>query len=81
MPRLSARKPNQSKLSLRFAGVSSMMVERPSTVRMPKGRLTKNTQRQEKLSVSQPPSVGPMIGPSMTPMPQMAMAWPRCSNG
>ena len=24
---------------------------------------------------------GPMIGPSITPMPQMAMAWPRFSGG
>ena len=43
---------------------------------MPTGRLMKNTQRQLKLSVSQPPSVGPMIGPTMMPAPQIAMAWP-----
>ena len=41
----------------------------------------KNTQRQLKLSVSQPPSVGPMIGPTMMPAPQMAIAWPWRSFG
>jgi hypothetical protein len=32
-------------------------------------------------SVSQPPSVGPMIGPTMMPAPHMAMAWPWRSFG
>jgi hypothetical protein len=33
------------------------------------------------LSVIQPPSVGPMIGANMMPMPQTAMAIPRCLAG
>ena len=48
---------------------------------MPTGRLTKNTKRQLKVSVSQPPSVGPMIGPTMMPAPQIAIAWPCSSFG
>src|SRR6185503_3628380 len=40
----------------------------------PTGRLTRNTQRQLKLSVSQPPSTGPRIGPIITPIPNIAMA-------
>ena len=53
----------------------------PRKARMPTGRLMKNTQRQLKLSVSQPPSVGPTIGPTMMPAPQMAMAEPWRSFG
>ena len=53
----------------------------PSVHSTPTGRLIKNTQRQVKLSVSQPPSAGPMIGPSMVPMPQIAIAWPCRSGG
>ena len=34
----------------------------------------KKTQRQFWYSVSQPPSVGPRIGPSITPTPQTAIA-------
>ena len=48
---------------------------------MPTGRLMKNTQRQLKLSVSQPPSVGPMIGPTMMPAPHSAIAEPWRSLG
>ena len=40
----------------------------------PTGRLTRNTQRQSKLSVSHPPSTGPMIGPIMIPPPNSAIA-------
>ena len=47
---------------------------RPASARMPTGRLTKKTQRQLKVSVSQPPRVGPMIGPTMIPAPQIAIA-------
>jgi hypothetical protein len=43
----SAVKPNQSKRNARFVLVSSMKIMRPSTVKMPNGRLTKNTQCQE----------------------------------
>ena len=53
----------------------------PATAMMPTGRLMKNTQRQLKLSVSQPPSVGPMIGPTMMPAPHSAMAEPWRSFG
>src|SRR5450830_2031327 len=45
------------------------------------GILMKKTQRQLQLSVSQPPKVGPRIGPIITPMPQMAMAEPCFSRG
>ncbi len=36
---------------------------------MPNGTLMKKIQCQEKWSVSQPPSVGPMVGAMMTAMP------------
>ena len=47
MPIDSARKPNQSNFNSKFFLVSSMKIIRPSTVKMPNGRLTKNTQCQE----------------------------------
>ena len=47
MPTASAVKPNQSKRSSRSFLVSSMNTMRPSTVKMPNGRLTRNTQCQE----------------------------------
>ena len=57
-----------------------MKMMSPSTVKMPNGKLTKNTQCQEYVSVSQAPSDGPMIGPIITPMPQIAIALARsCS--
>jgi len=40
----------------------------------PTGMFTRNTQRQSKLSVSQPPSTGPRIGPIITPPPNSAIA-------
>ena len=40
----------------------------------------KNTQRHEKLSVIQPPSVGPMIGAKMTAMATTPNALPRCAG-
>ena len=75
------RNPNQEKGTSRRVGVSDMNSQRPAVVRTPNGRLTKNTQRHEYELVSQPPSVGPMIGPSMTPMPQIAIAEPRLAGG
>jgi hypothetical protein len=44
-------------------------------------QVDEDTQRQFSASVSQPPSVGPMIGPTMMPAPQIAMAWPWRSFG
>ncbi len=40
----------------------------------PGGRLTKNSQRQEKLSVIQPPTVGPRVGASEAMAPMVAAA-------
>ncbi len=81
MPSDRLKKPNQENGTSRRVGVSLMKTQRPAVVRMPNGRLTKNTQRHEYELVSQPPSVGPMIGPSMTPMPQIAIAEPRLAGG
>ena len=53
----------------------------PHSANRPTGRLMKNTQRQSKFSVSQPPSIGPRIGPTMMPAPQIAIAWPTFSSG
>ncbi len=46
MPSDSVRKPNQEKGTSLRVGVSRMNTLSPSTVRIPNGRLTKNTQRQ-----------------------------------
>lgn len=48
---------------------------------MPTGTLMKNTQRQEKLSVMNPPSVGPMAGARTTAIPYVANAIPRFCGG
>jgi hypothetical protein len=76
----SSTSPVQSMLRRR-RGVSGQYAAIISADRMPTGRLTKNVQRQLATCVNQPPSVGPRIGPTITPMPQMAMARPRCSIG
>ena len=47
MPSERLRKPNQEKGTSRRVGVSLMKSQSPTVVRMPNGRLTKNTQRQE----------------------------------
>ena len=59
-------------------GISAKSMKKAT---MPTGRLTRNTARQLKVSVSQPPSVGPMMGPNMMPAPKIAMAWPSFSRG
>ena len=48
---------------------------------IPTGMLMKKIQCQLKLSVIQPPSVGPMAGATTTAMPYMAKACPRFSMG
>ena len=53
---------------------TSAMVIRMATT--PTGTLMKKIQRHEKLSVIQPPSVGPMMGATTTPMPYTAIAMP-----
>ena len=46
---------------------------------MPIGRLMKKIQRQEALSTSQPPRIGPRIGPSSIGTPMIAITRPtRC---
>ena len=47
MPSERLRKPNHENGTSRLIGVSLMNTQRPNVVRMPKGRLTKNTQRHE----------------------------------
>ena len=47
MPSDRLRKPNHEKGTSRRVGVSLMKIDSPAVVRMPNGRLTKNTQRQE----------------------------------
>jgi hypothetical protein len=81
MPIASAAKPNQSNFSRVFGGLSSMKRKRPTVAIRPKGTLTRNTQCQEYWSVSHAPSVGPMIGPSMMPMPKIDCALVRSCAG
>src|ERR1700723_3117333 len=47
----------------------------------PTGTLMKKIQRHEKLSVIQPPSVGPMMGATTTPIPYTAIAMPCLLRG
>ena len=53
---------------LRCGGSVTTRFERSSDA-IPTGMLMKKTQRQEKLSVMKPPSVGPMAGASTTAIP------------
>ena len=55
------------------------MVIRMATT--PTGTLMKKIQRQEKLSVIQPPNVGPMMGATTMPMPYTAIAMPCLVRG
>jgi len=48
---------------------------------IPMGMLIKNTQCQDQLSVIQPPSRGPTMGPIMMPIPKIAMAVPCWCRG
>jgi hypothetical protein len=50
-------------------------------VTRPTGPLSMKHQRQEKLSASQPPSVGPTTGATTTAMPNSAKACPRFCGG
>ena len=47
MPSERLKKPNQEKGTSRRVGVSDMNSQSPAVVRMPNGRLTKKTHRQE----------------------------------
>ncbi len=73
-------KPKKSK-ARSFLGVLGISAVRMKSASAPTGRFTRNTARQSNVSVSQPPRVGPMIGPTMMPAPKMAMAWPSFSRG
>ena len=74
-------KPSMSKGRFSSPFFSDRNRNTPPKARIPIGRLMKNTQRQSRLSVSQPPSAGPRIGPSTAPAPQTAIAWPCFSGG
>src|SRR3984893_12059320 len=49
--------------------------------RIPTGIFNRKIQRQVKLSVTQPPRVGPMAGASTTARPYTAKAMPRLAGG
>ncbi|MNN65754.1 hypothetical protein D3C81_1812790 [compost metagenome] len=74
---LSEPKPIQSSLACLSGGVSRTYLLMPNNASRPMGRLMKNTQRQLRLSVNQPPSMGPSTGPTITDTPNRAMAEPR----
>ena len=78
---VSAPKPRKSNGRAVPPRSRPMKIATPANARMPIGRLMKNTQRQEKLSVSQPPSTGPRIGPRIAPAPQIAITWPTWLGG
>jgi len=67
-PKASMPKPKKSKRRF-LISVWGMKSTSMATQTAPTGTLTKNTQRQSKVSVSQPPNDGPMIGATMMPMP------------
>ena len=81
MARARLAKPRKSKRFWSAARFSDRKNITPAKARTPIGRLMKNTQRQLRLSVSQPPRAGPSMGPSTAPAPQTAMAWPCFSGG
>jgi hypothetical protein len=81
MARARLAKPSTSNRRFSALFFSDRNRKTPAKARMPIGRLMKNTQRQSRLSVSQPPRAGPRIGPSTAPAPQMAMAEPCFSGG
>src|SRR5208337_4196773 len=62
-------------------GGSSTTVEVRKSERSPTGTFMKKIQRQSKLSVIQPPSVGPIAGATTTAMPYTAKARTRFSGG
>jgi hypothetical protein len=61
-------------------GGSSTRLNTAKVVRIPIGTLIKNTQRQVKLSVIQPPSVGPSTGATTVATTVTANALLRCSG-
>ncbi|MNS80707.1 hypothetical protein D3C72_1143980 [compost metagenome] len=63
MPTLNSTNPCQSNLAVcwRRSGMKYQLAMKPST---PTGRLMRKTQCQLATSTSQPPSAGPMRGPS-----------------
>ncbi len=77
---LSRAKPITSNGTFWSAFCSCRKVITPTRQSTPIGRLMKKTQRQEKSSVSQPPSTGPRMGATITPMPQMPMIGARSSG-
>ncbi|MNN90220.1 hypothetical protein D3C81_2081350 [compost metagenome] len=81
MATLRELKPSQSRRAVLSAGVSRMKRVMPMKASNPIGRLMKNTQRQLRCSVSQPPSIGPNTGPTMTDTPNRATADPRSFCG
>ena len=74
------RKPSFTDTRLRVGG-SKIIREVSARDRMPTGMLIRKIQCQLMLSVSQPPSTGPIMGAKITPMPKRPIAWPRFSGG
>src|SRR4029077_19058504 len=74
----SARRSRRSRSST--SGSTTSHCTRASEMR-PIGTLMKKIQRQEELSVIQPPIVGPTVGATMTAMPYSANACGRSSGG
>ncbi|MNB89119.1 hypothetical protein D3C76_610400 [compost metagenome] len=78
---LSEPNPSQSRRAVLSAGVSRTKRVMPIKASRPMGKLIKNTQRQLRCSVSQPPSIGPSTGPTMTETPNSATAEPLSFSG
>src|SRR5579859_3227420 len=73
MPVTSRRMPHQSIFpGFTEPGRFVTKFQDRNAAAIPIGRLIKNIQCQERLSVMNPPSTGPNVGPRMTPRPKMA---------
>ena len=71
-----------SRLRSASAAADSRRISAISAIAIaPTGPLIRKHQCQEKLSASQPPSVGPTTGATTTATPNSAKAWPRFAGG
>ncbi len=78
-----ANRPSQSNFSNSFhCGLSKSISASAAVVtQMPGTRLTKNSQRHENWSVSQPPTVGPIVGASVATRPMTGVTTANFDRG
>ena len=80
-PAPPSRNPGTSRRPASMVAVRSRKSAPKITAAMPIGRLTKNTQRHEKLVTRKPPSTGPIAGAKVVPTVRMLAARTRSAGG